>query len=110
MDSTQLGVGRWAFATAEPVQGGGGGLDVRRFFCFYAAFARDPKKTERMMFGRPGLSWLANDLVDEPTPPMPAIAHSSRNSAQPGFKCNTQRIREENRDIERHLLPQLPNN
>src|SRR5437763_10811013 len=74
------------------------------------AFASDPKKTKRMMFGRAGLSWLANDLVHEPTPPMTAIANSSRNSAQPGFKRNTQRIREENRDVKTHLLPQQPNN
>src|SRR6188472_2744691 len=63
-----------------------------------------------MMFGRPGLSWLANDLVDKPTPTMAAIAGSSRNSAQPRFKRNTQRIREENRHVKRHLLPQQPNN
>ena len=62
------------------------------------------------MFRRPGLSWLANDLVDEPTTPMAAIADSSLNSAQPGFKCDAQRIREKNRDIKRHSLPEQPDN
>src|SRR6476620_2277404 len=84
-----------------------GKFDLRRFS---SAFARDPKKTERMMFGRAGLSWLANDLVHEPTPIMAAIADSSQDSAQPGFKRNPQRVREENRHVKRHLLPQLPNN
>src|SRR5258708_26956697 len=78
--------------------------------CFGSASASEPKKTERMMFGRAGLSWLANDLVHEPAPAMAAIAHSSRNSAQPGFKRNTQRIREKDRHVKRHLLlPQLNN-
>src|SRR5512132_536056 len=63
-----------------------------------------------MMFRRPGLSWLANDLVYEPTSTMPAVAYSSRNSAEPGFKRNTQRIPKENRHVKRHLLPQQPNN
>ena len=74
------------------------------------AFASNPKKTERMMFGRAGLTWLAYDLIDQPASGMTAIAHSSRNSAQPGFKRNTHRIREENRHVKRHLLPQPPNN
>ena len=83
-----------------------GNFDVR---CFGPAFARNPKKTQRMMFGRPGLSWLANDLIDEPTPPVAAIAHSSRNSAYPGFKSNTQRVREKNRHVKGHLLSQSSN-
>src|SRR6476619_8094162 len=81
-------------------------FDVR---CVGPAFASDAKKTKRMMFGRPGLSWLPNDLVHEPTPSVPAIAHSSRNSAQPGFKRDAQRVREKNRHVKRHLLSQQPN-
>jgi hypothetical protein len=63
-----------------------------------------------MMFGRPGLSWLANDLVDEPTPPMAAIPNSSRNFAQPSFKRDAQRIREKNRNIKTRSFPEQPDN
>src|SRR4029077_4584682 len=77
---------------------------------FGPAFACNPKKTGRMMLGRPRFSGLANVLVDEPTPPVTAIAHSSRNSAQPRFQRDAQRIRKENRHVKRHLLPQVPNN
>src|SRR5262249_21319479 len=93
----QLNVERWAF-------------DVGCFFCFCPAFVGDPKETQRMMFRRPGLPWLANDLVDEPTPPMPAMADSSGNSAGTRFKRDAPRIWEKNSHVKRHLLFQQPNN
>src|SRR5262249_12854838 len=80
------------------------------FACVRAGFARDPKKTKRMMFGRPGFSRHANDLVNEPTPPVSTIADSAWNSAKPTFKRDTQRVRENNRDVKRHLLLQQPHN
>src|SRR6266849_10614722 len=78
--------------------------------CFPSAFLGDAKKTQRMMFGWTGFARLANDLVHYPTSPVTAVADSSRNSGQPCFKGDAQGIGKKDRDVERHLLLQQPNN
>ena len=55
------------------------------------------------MFERAAPRWLGDDLVEQPVTRMAAVTDPARNTAEPGFKSNTQRIWEENRGIKAGL-------
>ena len=75
LDVERLDVGRWIFFPLAVVP------YLRRIRERYEENGANDVPAGRAFVG------LANDLVNEPTSPMAAIANSSRNSAQPGLQA-----------------------
>src|SRR3954451_23163442 len=63
-----------------------------------------------MMLLRTRLSGFTDDLVHQQCPPMTAITNTARNSAQPAFKSDAQRLRKKNRRVEKPLASDGSNN